>query len=107
MVDGESVRLIDFDDSGYGWHLFELATALYFELDQPYYPDAYAALIAGYRQHRSLPDEQLEYMPLFYLARSTTYLGWVHTRSETQTAKELTPMLVEKCCELAESYLDR
>ena len=44
-------------------------------------------------------------MPLFFLARSFTYLGWVHTRSETQTAKELTPMLIEKCCGLARAYL--
>ena len=30
LVDGDHVRLIDFDDSGFGWYLFELATALYF-----------------------------------------------------------------------------
>ena len=105
MVSGEEVRLIDFDDAGFGWHLFELATALYFERGEPHYPAAYDALVAGYREYRSLPDEQLACMPLFFLARSFTYLGWVHTRSETQTAKELTPMLVEKCCELAAEYL--
>lgn len=107
LVDGDVVRLIDFDDAGYGWHLFELATALHFEMEEDFFPAAFAALIAGYREHRPLPDEQVEQMPLFFLARSFTYLGWVHTRSETQTAKELTPLLVEKCCGLAKAYLER
>jgi Ser/Thr protein kinase RdoA (MazF antagonist) len=105
LVDGETVRLIDFDDAGFGWHLFELATALYFEMEQDYYPVAYSALITGYREHRSLPDDQIEQLPLFLLARSFTYLGWVHTRKETETARELTPMLVHKACNLARQYL--
>lgn len=104
MVDDVGVRLIDFDDAGFGWHLFELATALYFEMQEEHYPTAFDALIAGYREHRDLPDEQVAQLPLFFLARSFTYLGWVHTRSETQTARELTPMLVEKACNLARQY---
>lgn len=105
IVDGDRVRLIDFDDAGFGWHLFELATALYFEMDADYFEQAYAATVAGYRSERELPDEQLRYMPLFFLARSFTYLGWVHTRFETETARELTPMLVDKACRLARDYL--
>jgi hypothetical protein len=44
-------------------------------------------------------------LPLFFLARGITYLGWVHTRSETETARELTPMIRELVCDLAENYL--
>jgi Ser/Thr protein kinase RdoA (MazF antagonist) len=105
LVDGEKVRLIDFDDAGYGWHLFELATALYFEMEESYYPVARDALIAGYRCHRQLSEQQLSYLPLFLMARGLTYLGWVHTRPETQTAKEMTPMLIGKACQLAREYL--
>ena len=105
MVDGDVVRLIDFDDAGFGWHLFELVTSLYFIQEEPYYDRAQQALFDGYRKHRPLPDEQLRLLPLFFLARGFTYLGWVHTRSETETARELTPMLLEAACELAEDYL--
>ena len=105
MVDGDDVRLIDFDDAGFGWHLFELATALYFIRGEDYFDRACEALIRGYRKHRPLTDEDLEMLPLFFLARGTTYVGWVHTRSETDTARELTPMLVEMACELADDYL--
>lgn len=105
MVDGDQLRLIDFDDAGFGWHLFELVTSLYFIQGEAYFEQARDALIDGYRSHRQLPDEQLELMPLFFLARGLTYVGWGHTRSETETAKELTPMLLEAACALAEEYL--
>ncbi|MEM9183155.1 MAG: phosphotransferase [Pseudomonadota bacterium] len=105
MVDGHGVRLIDFDDAGFGWHLFELATSLYFILDEPYVDTARQALIEGYRAHRSLSDEQLEQLPLFLTARGFTYLGWVHTRHETETARELTPALLEMACRQTETYL--
>ena len=105
LVDDDGVRLIDFDDAGFGWHLFELVTALIFLRGEDYFDAAESALIEGYRNHRPLTDEDLQLLPLFYLARSTTYVGWVHTKSETDTAKELTPMLIEMACELAEDYL--
>ena len=105
LMDGATVRLIDFDDAGFGWHLFELATALYFEMEAAHYPQARQSLIAGYRQHRHLSDVQLAYLPLFLLARSFTYLGWIHTRAETRTARELAPMLTAKACALARQYL--
>ncbi len=105
MVDGSKVRLIDFDDAGFGWHLFDIATALNFEMDEDHFASVRDALIEGYRENRALPQSQVDALPLFFLARSFTYLGWVHTRSETQTAKELTPMLVEMACQRAEEYL--
>ena len=105
MVDGGEVRLIDFDDAGFGWHLFELVTSLYFIMGETYFDVAQSALFDGYRSERSLTEEQLELLPLFFLARGTTYVGWVHTRSETETAQELTPMLVDAVCELADDYL--
>lgn len=105
LVEGNRVRLIDFDDAGYGWHLFELVTPLFFIMDEPYFGTAHKAVIGGYRSRRALSDEQLERLPLFYLARGLTYVGWVHTRPETQTARELTGMLVDMCCRLAHDYL--
>jgi Ser/Thr protein kinase RdoA (MazF antagonist) len=105
LVDGERVRLLDFDDAGFGWHLFELATSLYFQRRETYFPELEAQLLAGYRQQRSLPEAEVARLPLFYTLRGFTYLGWVHTRQETATARELTPMLIGLACETAERYL--
>ena len=105
MVDGSRVRLIDFDDAGYGWHLFEIATTLYFHIGQPYFEAVERATIAGYRTERELSAADQSLLPLFYTARGFTYLGWVHTRHETETARELTPMLIELSCGVARRYL--
>jgi Ser/Thr protein kinase RdoA (MazF antagonist) len=105
LVQGDRLQLIDFDDAGYGWHLFEIATALYFHSSEDYYLAAQDALIEGYRAHRELADEILTRLPTFMVARSFTYLGWIHTRKETETARELGAMLVDLACGLAEEYL--
>ena len=105
LVDHGRVRVIDFDDAGFGWHLFELATVLYMIADQPYFTEARDALFAGYRLHRRLPDERLENLPLFMLARGFSYVSWVHTRRQTETAGELTPILLDAACRLADEYL--
>jgi len=105
MVDGDKVQIIDFDDAGFGWHMFEIATALYFIQEDKNYVIARDALVEGYRQLRPLADEKLAQLPLFMTARGFTYLGWVHTRQGTETAVELTPWLVELSCKVCDTYL--
>ena len=105
LIDGKRACVIDFDDAGFGWHLFELATSLYFITGDSLYPAARDALIRGYRSERALGDAALERLPLFLAVRGTTYLGWVHTRQGTDTANEMTPFLVEHACAAAEEYL--
>ena len=105
LVDGDSLRLIDFDDAGFGWHQFEIATALISHLGRPYFERVRDAVVEGYRKHRCFPDSAVEQLPLFFLARSLTYLSWAHTRSETELARTLTPSFVETGCSLAEAYL--
>ena len=105
LVDGKSIRLIDFDDAGFGWHPFEIATALISHLGRPYYERVRDAMIAGYREHRSFNDAQIAQLPLFFVARSFTYLAWAHSRFETELAQQLTPSFVETGCSLADTYL--
>jgi Ser/Thr protein kinase RdoA (MazF antagonist) len=105
LIDGTQIQVIDFDDAGFGWHLFELATSLYFIAGDAIYPTAREALIQGYRSERELCDEMLEWLPLFLAARGTTYLGWIHTRQGSDTAREMLPFLVERACAVAEECL--
>ena len=105
LHDGHQLSLIDFDDSGFGWYLFELATVLYAQLDEPDHAEVRAALVAGYRSLRSLGGEDYARLPLFLLLRSLTYLSWVHTRHETETARELTPVVIARAGAAARAYL--
>ncbi|WP_432536626.1 phosphotransferase enzyme family protein [Kineococcus arenarius] len=78
--------VIDFDDCGDGWHLFDLATALFWYLPHPRYPAYREALIRGYRSVRPLDDDALDLLEDFLTARGLTYLGWAATRPETEAA---------------------
>ena len=43
------VKVLDFDDSGFGWHLFDLATILLFLRSEDAYDQILKGLIKGYR----------------------------------------------------------
>ena len=106
LYNSEGLRIIDFDDCGFGWHMFELATALFFHLGEPHCDAISEALLAGYRSVRDLPAERWAQLPLFLFLRSLTYLGWVKSRPETETARELTVPLIATALDLAQAYLD-
>ena len=100
------LQVIDFDDAGYGWHLFEIATSLYFIRRDSIYEQARQAVIEGYRKHRTLSESHAALLPMFLAARGTTYLGWVHTRAGEPAAAEMIPALIEFAAAAAEDYLN-
>ena len=99
------IKLIDFDDSGFGWHMFDVATALYFIQENPCYEAAKAGLIEGYRAHRELPDRLLEQLAVFMTARGFTYLGWAHTRPLNDEGRAILPHVIRLACIQAERLL--
>lgn len=82
LVDKGRVALIDFDDCGYGWRLFDIATALLRNRREPRYAAITASLIEGYRSQRALDEATLAHLPLFLLLRGVTYIGWAAARPE-------------------------
>jgi len=106
LVAKGKTQLIDFDDSGYGWYLFELATALYFIQNEKNYALAKTALLESYLYHRQLTPDFMNQLPLFMLARSFTYLGWVLERDSPE-GQSLKPMLIDLCCQTCEDYLSQ
>ena len=105
LVQGDRVRIIDFDDAGFGWHLFELATVLTPHYGPELMERVMAPLVEGYRAGRELTDEDLESLPLFLLLRCLTNLGWISTRAETATALHSSREVIANVCDFAEAYL--
>lgn len=83
----DGLVLIDFDDFAAGWHLFDLATALYFYTPHPRADDYRAALFAGYESLRPLDADDRAAFPAILLARGLTYLGWAADRRGETTAE--------------------
>lgn len=77
LVDGHRIGLLDFDDGGFGFRVFDLATTLLKNLAESDYPALKAALLKGYTSVRSLDTELIE---LFIALRATTYVGWIVPR---------------------------
>lgn len=77
LVRASGLAMIDFDDGGWGYRLFDVATALLKNLDEPDYPRLEAALLAGYRSVRPLDTARLD---LFMALRAVTYVGWIVPR---------------------------
>lgn len=101
----DEIQLIDFDDAGFGWHMFEIVTAVFWLTDETEYNFICDQVIKGYQSVRSLQQRDLDTMDLFMAARSLTYMGWVHTRRNTETAMELTPFIVENAERICLNYM--
>ncbi|MBN9257841.1 MULTISPECIES: phosphotransferase [unclassified Mesorhizobium] len=106
LVTETGVSFIDFDDAGYGFRLFDLATTLLKNRLEPHYATIERALIAGYRSQRELPEAAVSLLPLFLVLRSLTYIGWNSERPEMPGAAERLARTVEESLELA-GRLDR
>ncbi len=69
-------RAIDFDDSGYGYWVFDLAVALDACRDDPAYPRYREALLDGYAKLRALPEKQAEQLELFLAGLQVYWNLW-------------------------------
>jgi len=105
LIDRGVASVIDFDDSGFGWYLYDPATLFAFSVADPAFPTMLDAWAEGYRSVAELPDEHLAELPSFMLARCLVGLGWLHTRRETDMARLLTDAIVQMSCDYAESML--
>jgi len=61
-------RAIDFDDSGFGYYVYDLSLALEHCQEDEVLPRSRDALLDGYTRMRSLPEDQLKYLDLFLVA---------------------------------------
>lgn len=74
LVNGRSVSLIDFDDSGFGYRLHDLGTALVQTVQHPDHVQLRDALMAGYG------TTDIEMVEAFTLARTLASVGWTMPR---------------------------
>jgi len=103
LIESDRMHLIDFDDGGYGFRLFELATALCKMLEAPDYPALRAALIAGYTSQRAI---ELGALDLMILLRAATYVGWNISRMKETDGAARNAGLIKTTQALAASYLN-
>ena len=105
LIHGDDTRVIDFDDCGMGWRLYDLGTALSFIEDHPQKAELVESWLAGYETERPLSVEDRIEVPTFILLRRMALLAWIGSHADTDLAKEQAPHFSRVSCELAEEYL--
>jgi Ser/Thr protein kinase RdoA (MazF antagonist) len=103
--DGQTA-VIDFDDCGTGWYLYDLAAAVSFFEDDPAVPDLAAAWLAGYRRGGGVVSAEDEaQIWTFIVLRRLLLLGWTGSHPAAADAAALGAGYAAGSCELAERYL--
>ena len=105
LLDGPVTKVIDFDDCGFGWNLYDFGTAVSFFEESPQVPALAASWVKGYRSVRPLPAEDEAEIPTFVVLRRMALLAWIGSHAETDLAQQQGPDYTRASCELAERYL--
>ena len=94
LVNDRSLTLIDFDDSGFGFRLYDLGTVLSVNLYEPAYAQIRDALMTGYG------TQAVEMVETFTLARTCASVGWTMPRLGPEDP--IHPRHLARACMLAE-----
>ena len=73
---GAEARLIDFDDCGFGYRVYDVAVALWELRHRPDYTAFREALVEGYTEHRPLSGDQLADLDSFIAVREVAFGLW-------------------------------
>lgn len=97
--------LIDFDDCGFGWFLYDLAASLSFLETSPLAPDLRRSWLAGYTAIRALQPEDLAIIDALILLRRMALLAWIGSHAETPLAQQHAPRFAADTVTLAARWL--
>jgi Ser/Thr protein kinase RdoA (MazF antagonist) len=105
IVAEHDLHVIDFDDCGLSWFVYDFAAAVSFIEHLPILPDLLHAWLAGYRRVAPLPAEDEAAIPLMIMLRRLLLLAWIASHSETPTARDLGQGFTEETLRLCEAFL--
>jgi Ser/Thr protein kinase RdoA (MazF antagonist) len=107
LVRERDTFVIDFDDCGWGWLLYDLGAALSFIEDDPRVPELVDSWVAGYRRVRELSEEHAAEIPTFIMMRRLLLVAWIGSHANTDLARSFGADYTRVSCDLAEEYLKK
>ena len=106
LADGSHVRVIDFDDCGFAWFMYDFATTVSFMEDHPRVPELREAWLEGYRSVAPLDAADEAELDTFVMLRRLLLVAWIGSHHTFATeAAELGAGFTAGTCALAERYL--
>jgi Ser/Thr protein kinase RdoA (MazF antagonist) len=105
LVHEGAVSVIDFDDCGFSWYLYDLGTSVSFFEHSPEVPALIESWLTGYRGVGQLSAEDEAEIWTFILFRRLLLVAWIGSHAGVDIAAELGAGYTQGSCDLAESYL--
>src|SRR6478609_4594041 len=99
------ITVIDFDDCGWSWYLFDLAAVVSFIEHSPEAERIIVDWLRGYLEVREVPVEHLEMIPTLVMLRRLMLTAWVASHADADAAIAFTDGYATGTARLAERYL--
>lgn len=93
---GAAAHVIDFDDCGIGWWVFDMAVTLASFRGRDDFAAVEAAWLRGYRRVRPLPDAQVAMFETLCSARQIAIAAWVQSRADVPGVRAYTPQMIAR-----------
>ena len=106
LIDKSSTRLIDFDDCGDGWLMYDFAASISFIEDDIRIPDLKKAWLKGYRSVRDLSATDENEIETLVMLRRMALLAWIGSHIEAPEAQELAPGFAATTARLGQLWLN-
>jgi Ser/Thr protein kinase RdoA (MazF antagonist) len=108
LVEGERITVIDFEDCGLSWYLYDLACALTFNEGRADVGELVALWVDGYRSVEQLSADDENEIDTFLMLRRLMLTAYAGLRHDTELAAQMkADGYNEESCALAERYLSR
>ena len=107
LIEGDVTKVIDFDDCGFSWFMYDCATALSFFEAREDVPDLIEAWVRGYRSVMDLSEEDQHEIPTFVMLRRLLLVAWIGSHSETELAQSMGLPYTAETVGLCEAYLSK
>ncbi len=107
LLDGGTVKVIDFDDCGFSWFLYDCATTVSFFEEKPEVPELINAWVRGYRRIGALDPAGVAEIESFVMLRRILLVAWIGSHSDTDLARSMGVAYTQGTVPLCERYLSR
>jgi Ser/Thr protein kinase RdoA (MazF antagonist) len=107
LIDGAVTKVIDFDDCGFSWLLYDCATTVSCFEHKTEVPALLQAWLRGYRKIIALPEEDEAEIWTFVMLRRLLIVAWIGSHSETDLAQSMGLDYTRGTVPLCEDYLAR
>ncbi len=105
LVDGDRIKVIDFDDCGFGWRLHDLASSISFIEHKAIVPKLINAWLKGYKAVMPFTDTDFEEIDTFILMRRLQLMAWLASHKDSDPVAALSVGYLDGTIGLTERYI--